>query len=234
MTRKRTREERDKQEEKVETPQSLAKKAKAFQDADAIWAEMKGTTKKPEAATAPTSGGDIGWNLLQKKVTKTNERVATPMPKKETTKGASSSALSALFPAEPKDNKSMEDLWAEFNEGKYVAPTTTQLDQTFSFAGENIRVGATVDTQETSTKKGTNLADLVSNLTAQPKKLSTVQKSSMDWSQFKNEKGIVEELEQAKKDGYLEKQAFLQRSDLRKYENEKNLRNKERARKKEL
>ncbi|CAF1138780.1 unnamed protein product, partial [Brachionus calyciflorus] len=55
-------------------------------------------------------------------------------------------------------------------------------------------------------------------------------KSKIDWEQFKKEKKIEEDLAtQTKgKDSYLDKQAFLERADLRQFELEKELRNKER------
>lgn len=62
-----------------------------------------------------------------------------------------------------------------------------------------------------------------------PKKMSTIQKSSMDWDKFKKEQKIEDELTLQTKDGFLEKQAFLQRADERQFEVEKGLRDKKRA-----
>ncbi|RQM28324.1 hypothetical protein B5M09_002147 [Aphanomyces astaci] len=62
----------------------------------------------------------------------------------------------------------------------------------------------------------------------QPKKVSTIEKSSLDWDSFKDEAGIVDELDQYTKDGYLEKQDFLHRVDARKFELEKAVRDKQR------
>lgn len=47
-------------------------------------------------------------------------------------------------------------------------------------------------------------------------------KSSLDWEKYKAEEGIEGEMQQATKDGkgYLNKQDFLQRCDVRKFENE--------------
>jgi len=61
-------------------------------------------------------------------------------------------------------------------------------------------------------------------------KLGTLEKSRMDWESFKRDAGIEEELQtQIKsKTGYLERQDFLQRSDLRTFEIEKNVRTKTR------
>lgn len=59
--------------------------------------------------------------------------------------------------------------------------------------------------------------------------MSTIQKSSMDWVKFKKDQKLEDELTMQTKDGYLEKQAFLQRADVRQFEVEKELREKKRA-----
>ncbi|XP_024375030.1 uncharacterized protein [Physcomitrium patens] len=57
-------------------------------------------------------------------------------------------------------------------------------------------------------------------------KPNILDRSRKDWGQFKEEKGIEDELEAYKKSGdkYLDKVAFLQRSDLREYEKERDAR----------
>ena len=55
-----------------------------------------------------------------------------------------------------------------------------------------------------------------------PKKMSTLDKSKLDWQSFraKNTDGLADSLDKAKKsgDGYLAQQAFLARADARQYE----------------
>lgn len=55
-----------------------------------------------------------------------------------------------------------------------------------------------------------------------PKKMSTLDKSKLDWQSFraKNTDGLADSLDKAKKsgDGYLAQQAFLARTDARQYE----------------
>ncbi|CAN0456446.1 unnamed protein product, partial [Ectocarpus fasciculatus] len=55
-----------------------------------------------------------------------------------------------------------------------------------------------------------------------PPPLQKVTKSSMDWETYKAAEGIEGDMEQATKDGkgYLNKQDFLQRCDVRKFETE--------------
>ncbi|XP_071566137.1 craniofacial development protein 1 [Temnothorax nylanderi] len=58
-------------------------------------------------------------------------------------------------------------------------------------------------------------------------KISTLEKSKLDWDNFKKQENIEEELNTHNKgkDGYLERQDFLQRADVRQFEIEKQLRN---------
>lgn len=57
-------------------------------------------------------------------------------------------------------------------------------------------------------------------------KLSTLEKTKLDWNSFKRTQGIEEELQTHNKgkDGYLERQDFLQRADVRQFEIEKSFR----------
>jgi len=98
----------------------------------------------------------------------------------------------------------------------------------FDFAGEIIEVTKEIRADEVKKnlpiqqKKG-NLDNLLANIT-KPKKISTLQKSALDWNSFKKKEGIEEDLKKHSMDGYLEKQAFLQRTDLREFEREKSIR----------
>ncbi|XP_066587422.1 craniofacial development protein 1 [Prorops nasuta] len=58
-------------------------------------------------------------------------------------------------------------------------------------------------------------------------KISTLEKSKLDWESYKKEENLEEEISTHNKgkDGYLERQDFLQRADLRRFEIEKQLRN---------
>ncbi|KAK2579857.1 hypothetical protein KPH14_007540 [Odynerus spinipes] len=58
-------------------------------------------------------------------------------------------------------------------------------------------------------------------------KISTLEKSKLDWDSYKKQENLEEEIttHNRGKDGYLERQDFLQRADLRQFEIEKQLRN---------
>ncbi|XP_017034545.2 craniofacial development protein 1 [Drosophila kikkawai] len=71
-----------------------------------------------------------------------------------------------------------------------------------------------------------NSVSAVLNRFTKKKKMSVLEKSKVDWKDFKNDEGIDEELRTHNKgkDGYLERQDFLQRTDLRQFEIEKTMR----------
>mmetsp|Transcript_37238 Transcript_37238/g.60306 ORF Transcript_37238/g.60306 Transcript_37238/m.60306 type:complete len:279 (+) Transcript_37238:88-924(+) len=67
---------------------------------------------------------------------------------------------------------------------------------------------------------GSSLDKLVAGL-SQKKTISTLEKSRMDWSSFKSNEGIEDELKQYTKNGYLDKQDFLKRTEYRVWEKER-------------
>lgn len=72
------------------------------------------------------------------------------------------------------------------------------------------------------------------NTISKKSKLSTLEKSKQDWNQFKEEHNLNEEINNFNrgKNGYLERQDFLQRTDSRQFEIERSLRNSGRKKRK--
>jgi len=86
------------------------------------------------------------------------------------------------------------------------------------------RITKEVDAKNVPVAKGSKgLESVLSKIKGQ-KKMTSTQKSALDWNQFKEKEGIEQELQHAAKDGYLEKVAFMERTDLRQFEKEKELR----------
>lgn len=81
-------------------------------------------------------------------------------------------------------------------------------------------------------KRTGGLSSLVAGLNKK-KGSSTLLQSKQDWDSYKSEEGISEELSEhnRSKDSYVERQAFLMRSDLREFDREKEIRDKIRSRK---
>ena len=124
------------------------------------------------------------------------------------------------------------------------------IKKTYDFAGEEVVVvekvaadskeakkfleeplGSEVVASSTTTKpaptagakrKG-GVGSVLEMLNKKPK-MSTLEKSKLDWMKYRQQEGLEDQLEQNKKDGYLERQDFLKRSELKQYELERELR----------
>lgn len=132
-----------------------------------------------------------------------------------------------------------------------AAPTKIKLTKEYEFAGERIRVEEEVDCNKLNgsktegdksttgvtaaksgpAKRGLGINDLVANL-GKKQKLSTLNKTKLDWDMFKQEEGIADDLKNhtKNKNSFVERQAFLQRTDLKQFELEKSIRDKNRTR----
>ncbi|KAK3548651.1 hypothetical protein QTP70_015924 [Hemibagrus guttatus] len=75
-------------------------------------------------------------------------------------------------------------------------------------------------------KRTAGMGSVLSRIGAKKPKMSTLEKSKLDWDSFKSEEGITEELaiHNRGKEGYLERKNFLERVDQRQFELEKNVR----------
>lgn len=98
-----------------------------------------------------------------------------------------------------------------------------------SFAGqkievvEAIQIGSKEDKQREKKRKMDPLSKVLDGLKA-PKACSTLEKTRLDWDHDKRIAGDQDLLSQFSKNGYLDKQKFLQDTDLRQFELEKNAR----------
>ncbi|KAL7636513.1 UNVERIFIED_CONTAM: hypothetical protein RMT77_013288 [Armadillidium vulgare] len=122
-----------------------------------------------------------------------------------------------------------------------------KITKIFEFAGEEVRVEEEVDAdsaeakeaaQISESKSTTNknqslgikrplgLSSVVSLLDSKKKKLTTLEKTKIDWLNYKTSEGIQDEMQNhlKSKDGYLEKKEFLERADLRQFEIERDMR----------
>lgn len=77
-----------------------------------------------------------------------------------------------------------------------------------------------------SAKRAAGMTSILNRIGGKKQKMSTLEKSKMDWDAFKSEEGITEELaiHNRGKDGYVERKNFLDRVDHRQFELEKSVR----------
>ncbi|XP_048828509.1 craniofacial development protein 1 [Brienomyrus brachyistius] len=77
-----------------------------------------------------------------------------------------------------------------------------------------------------SVKRPAGLGNILNRIGGKKQKMSTLEKSRLDWDAFKDEEGIRDELtiHNRGKDGYLERKNFLERVDHRQFELERSVR----------
>ncbi|XP_041852320.1 craniofacial development protein 1 isoform X2 [Melanotaenia boesemani] len=141
------------------------------------------------------------------------------------------------------------------SETKASEPAMVTITKVFDFAGEEVRVNKEVsaDSREAksylksqtaeqeenrnpspsqpplpgpSAKRPAGMSSILSRIGGKKQKISTLEKSKMDWDTFKSEEGITEELaiHNRGKEGYVERKNFLERVDHRQFELEKAVR----------
>jgi len=157
---------------------------------------------------------------------------------KEVVKEKPKNRFGSLFDAPPKVEQAKESEESSVKCGD----NKVEITKVFDFAGEVVKVSKQVsaDSKEaakflsgeatsSTTKRSGGLAGVVGSITKKPK-MGCLDKSKLDWNQFVQEKNIREELSTHNKgkDGYVEKLEFLERADLRQFEQEKALREKTR------
>lgn len=77
-----------------------------------------------------------------------------------------------------------------------------------------------------SVKRPAGMSSLLNRIGPKKQKMSTLEKSKLDWDAFKSEEGIADELaiHNRGKEGYVERKNFLERVDHRQFELEKSVR----------
>ncbi|RXG69409.1 Craniofacial development protein 1 [Armadillidium vulgare] len=147
-----------------------------------------------------------------------DEKPQEPKPKSKTSwaslldskkKNTSSSSSSST----ELSNKVEEEVDADSAEAKEAA----QISESKSTTNKNQSLGI---------KRPLGLSSVVSLLDSKKKKLTTLEKTKIDWLNYKTSEGIQDEMQNhlKSKDGYLEKKEFLERADLRQFEIERDMR----------
>ncbi|XP_039359723.1 craniofacial development protein 1 isoform X2 [Mauremys mutica] len=114
---------------------------------------------------------------------------------------------------EEKSSSKLQEEAKEPEKPKEMAKVT--ITKVFDFAGEEVRV-----------KKPSGMSSLLGKIGSKKQKMSTLEKSKLDWENFKEEEGIGEDLAiyNRGKEGYIDRKAFLERVDHRQFEIERDIR----------
>lgn len=229
-------EDKEQDTEEKEAEQDVVSSEKDKKKEDNLWADFLADVEdKPSPPPKPKASS---WAALLGKKSSSSANSTSAHPVSATVKKE-----------EPK-----KDLKKEDQDNK---PSTVKITKVFEFAGEEVRIEKEVDansaeakaatlTPESSTtldkkaspvgglggvKRPAGLSNIIGLLDNKKQKLTTLEKTKLDWNSFKAEEGIDEELESHKKSkhGYLDKQAFLERADIRQFEIERAMRQSKRS-----
>lgn len=229
-------EDKEQDTEEKEAEQDVVSSEKDKKKEDNLWADFLADVEdKPSPPPKPKASS---WAALLGKKSSSSANSTSAHPVSATVKKE-----------EPK-----KDLKKENQDNK---PSTVKITKVFEFAGEEVRIEKEVDansaeakaatfTPESSTtldkkaspvgglggvKRPAGLSNIIGLLDNKKQKLTTLEKTKLDWNSFKAEEGIDEELESHKKSkhGYLDKQAFLERADIRQFEIERAMRQSKRS-----
>ncbi|XP_015263745.1 PREDICTED: craniofacial development protein 1 [Gekko japonicus] len=149
----------------------------------------------------------------------------------------------------PKDKPAEKNACKPQEVAKEPTKPKVAITEVFDFAGEEVRITKEVDASSkeaqvflqkqeqkavspvshptgSGVKRPSGLNSLLGKLGPKKQKMSTLEKSKLDWEHFKEQEGIGEELaiHNRGKEGYLERKAFLERVDHRQFEIERDIR----------
>lgn len=144
---------------------------------------------------------------------------------------------------EEEEKKRADSLWADFMKDTAPAASASprvaskpekpeekiKVTKVFEFAGEEVKVEREVSAKSTEVvgrgAKRCGISSVLGQL-GKRAKISTLEKSKLDWDNYKKQENLEEEISNHNrgKGGYLERQDFLQRADLRQFEIEKRMR----------
>ncbi|XP_039540129.1 craniofacial development protein 1 [Pimephales promelas] len=172
-----------------------------------------------------------------------------PRPKASAPSADTQQSTSTAGPDKP----SKPSTASQQQEDKPKESSKITITKVFDFAGEEVRVTKEVDadsreaksflkdeeksvssepqqsealSSRSSVKRPAGMGSILNRIGSKKQKMSTLEKSKMDWDAFKSEEGIADELaiHNRGKEGYVERKNFLERVDLRQFELEKSVR----------
>jgi len=243
----------DEEETEKEKAEKLKEEAAKMDSAKKIWESMKqggsSTKSKPKDSVPLTKKEETSSKTVASpKLTATNGTTSASKDEKQTNGIASNGDSSKSSSEDKKDDKIVITKVYDFAGEEVTVKKEVKRDSKEAISHLKQQTGAKTAPTKTSSQKQSPLSrifnssglggvgkpgvkrsggigNVLGKIGKKPK-LSTLEKSKLDWDSFKEEKGISSELlaYNKGKDGYLEKVSFLQRTDMRQYEHEKALR----------
>lgn len=225
--RKRRRKSKTRKLDSEDTKLETEANKKPSVNVDDLWAEFKRETEDSQSNSCPLDGGaaqDKPKSSPPKTVTITQEYDFAGEVVKVTKEVAADSkeAKSELF-------KPSSITASQSSSNQSPAPQPSQSSSSTADSASKASPAPPKPTGPPIIRRSGGLGSLTANL-GKKQKMSTLQKTALDWQQYKQDEGLEDELQAAirSKGSYTERQSFLARADLRQFEIEKSIREKTR------
>ncbi|XP_063951703.1 craniofacial development protein 1-like [Lytechinus pictus] len=205
--------------------------------ADDLWSGfLSGVNQKPKSSQTQNNKSAKSVTPSPKK-TSSNES-ATPTSQTNGSKADSTLKITKVFDFAGEKVEVTKEVAASSKEAKNYLKEQEEKDgpaKSTTIPGSSNTGSAVVPNSLGSSSKptissgikrsGGGLGNVLGQI-GKKQKISTLEKSRLDWESFKNKEGITDELKihNKGKDGFVERQRFLQRADVRQYEIERDLR----------
>ncbi|XP_026222193.1 craniofacial development protein 1 [Anabas testudineus] len=208
-------------QESVEKATKVEEEEEAIREkkSDDLWANfLSDVGSRPKNSTSAS----------QSSVTqKADSSVSSTAPLRTETKASQPAKISItkVFDFAGEEVRVSKEVSAESREAKsYLKSQDTKQDK--NKEQEESSSPSEVSLPGPSTKRIAGMSGILSRIGGKKPKMSTLEKSKMDWDAFKSEEGITEELaiHNRGREGYVERKNFLERVDHRQFELEKAVR----------
>ncbi|KAL7878990.1 hypothetical protein AOLI_G00099640 [Acnodon oligacanthus] len=204
---------------KEDGSKSVENEEKQKKKADDLWASfLKDVGPRPKAQS-PASKESVAVSSDEPSKTTTESAQQEPKPKEP-----SRITITKVFDFAGEEVRVTKEVDANSREAKSFLKKEEkeeeiQEQQSFSKAPSSLTPGP-------SAKRPAAMDSILNRIGAKKQKMSTLEKSKLDWDAFKTEEGITDELaiHNRGKEGYVERKNFLERVDQRQFELEKSVR----------
>lgn len=215
--------EADDQPQEEATSSSLRKEdeeAKRKKKSDDLWASfLSDVGSRPKLSTAASDLSSTSKSDKSSAITSTPKTETKPSePAKVTITKVFDFAgeevrVNKEVEADSREARSFLKSQSSAQESKDTDEQSSSPDRSFAPASSNV-------------KRPAGLSGILGRIGGKKQKMSTLEKSKMDWDAFKSEEGISEELaiHNRGREGYVERKNFLERVDHRQFEIEKTVR----------
>ncbi|XP_063053498.1 craniofacial development protein 1 [Engraulis encrasicolus] len=213
-------------EEEEASGQPDVKEEKSKKKADDLWASfLSDVGQRPKATTQSSTAADE-----KPESTESSDKSTTPAVQPEATKDKAPSkvTITKVFDFAGEEVRVTKEVAADSREAKSYLKKDESEAQSVPLPRPSVTSPGPAAAPGPSVKRAApgGMGSVLSRLGGKKQKMSTLEKSKLDWDTFKDEEGIGDELaiHNRGREGYVERMNFLERVDQRQFQLEKTVR----------